>query len=86
MTTKDLQDIGGSGLVLKYKDFSSLFSTLFPEYKWLPWEFTAVPITHWEDVNNQIKWMKWAEKQLNIKEPSDWYKITHKVENSEIFL
>jgi hypothetical protein len=52
---------------------------VYPEYEWLPWKFVKTPKTYWNDVNNQRKFVKWAEEALKIKEMSDWYKITKKV-------
>jgi hypothetical protein len=34
--------------------------------------------TDW-DSNIQRKFMDWAAKQLEVKEMSDWYKVTNKV-------
>ena len=33
----------------------------------------------WNDNKNQRKFMDWAGKQLNIKDMSDWYKVTTQV-------
>jgi hypothetical protein len=58
---------------------SLLLSTVFPEYEWLPWKFKTVSMNYWKDVNNQRKFLEFVGKQLNIKERSDWYKISMKV-------
>jgi hypothetical protein len=57
---------------------SQLLSGVYSEYEWLPWKFERCPRNFWEDVNNQRRFMEWAGKQLNIKEMSDWYKVTTK--------
>jgi hypothetical protein len=53
----------------------------------MPWKFDVCPDNFWKYIENQRKFMDWAAQQLNIKEPSDWYKITFKVrkfsENSQ---
>jgi hypothetical protein len=52
---------------------------VFPEYNWLPWKFAATPKNFWQDLKNQRNFMDWAGKQLNIKDMSDWYNVTQKV-------
>jgi hypothetical protein len=67
-------------LLSKYNTSPSLLiTTTFPEYKLLPWKFEVCPKDYWNKVENQRNFMNWATEQLNIKEPSDWYKITQKV-------
>ncbi len=56
-----------------------MLSTIFPDYNWLPWKFNRAPQLFWNDVNNQKKFVKWAENELNIKEMGDWYKVTRRV-------
>jgi hypothetical protein len=52
---------------------------VFSEQEWLPWKFTVSPNGYWDDLKNHRKFLDWAEKQLNIKEKSDWYKISKTV-------
>jgi hypothetical protein len=86
VTIKDLNKVGGSSLLHKYNDsLSLLLSTVYPEYEWLPWKFIKSPRNYWENVNNQRKYIEWAGKQLNIKQLSDWYKVTRKVLAFSIF-
>ena len=56
-----------------------MLTSVYPEYDWLPWEFSQVPKHYWEDVKNKRKFMDWAGNKLNIKDMSDWYRVTHKV-------
>jgi hypothetical protein len=56
-----------------------LLADVYPDYTWLPWKFTAIPRNYWENIQNQRKSVDWAAAQLNIKEMSDWYKITNAV-------
>ncbi len=60
---------------------SLLISTVYSEYKWLPWKFQHVPNGYWEDMKNQKKFMDWVGKQLNYKDMEDWYKVTKEVIN-----
>jgi hypothetical protein len=67
---------------VKAKNLNSpmlLLSTVYPEYEWLPWKFVRSQNQFWNDPKNQRKFMDWAGKQLQIKEMSDWYKVTQKV-------
>jgi hypothetical protein len=71
---------GGMPLRAKYNgSISLLLSNLYPEYDWLPWRFTFCPQSYWNDLKNQRKFVEWAGNQLNIKEMSDWYKVTTRV-------
>lgn len=55
-----------------------LFSSVFPEKKWLPWKFNCA-MNFWEDKNNQKNFIQEAEKELKIEKMEDWYKISNKV-------
>jgi hypothetical protein len=81
MKFQELNEIGGGGLISgKYKGSPShLLSQVYPDYDWLPWKFGTSPHYFWDDLKNQRKFLEWAAKELNIKEMSDWYKITMKV-------
>jgi hypothetical protein len=74
-----LSDIGGNKLLNSKKSLSQLLSEVYPDYDWLPWKFGRCPQEYWDDMKNQRKFMDWAATELNIKEMSDWYKITLKV-------
>jgi hypothetical protein len=75
-----LVDLGGRGLLSKYNNsFSLLLSSVYPEFKWLPWRFTVAPRKFWDDIGNQKEFLNWAGKELGIKDMSDWYIIGQKV-------
>jgi hypothetical protein len=57
----------------------TLLSQVYPEYDWLPWLFVKTQPNFWKDKKNQRKFTDWAAKQLNIKDMSDWYKVSQKV-------
>jgi hypothetical protein len=57
-----------------------MLSSVYPDYNWLPWKFTLVPKNFWGDLKNQRKFLDWVAIQLDIKQPSDWYNVTVKVE------
>ena len=71
---------GGSLLHTNYKRSTFLLlSTIYPDYKWLPWKFSQLPSSYWDDVACQKQFLDWASKELNILEMNDWYKVTAKV-------
>jgi hypothetical protein len=71
---------GGTGLLGKYNGSPShLISGVYSEYAWLPWKFDKCPRNFWGEVKNQRNFMDWAGKQLNVKDMSDWYKVSKKV-------
>jgi hypothetical protein len=77
---KDLSDLGGQGLLHIYNNSPShLLATVFPEYEWLPWKFTRIPVRFWDNLGNQRKFVEWAGKQLKLNKLEDWYKVSFKV-------
>ena len=56
-----------------------LITSVYPNYKWLPWKFNQTPKGFWNDENNIKEYMNWLSEQLNIKTMEDWYKISEKV-------
>ena len=58
---------------------TQLLSHAYPEHEWLPWKFEKCPNGFWNDVDNQRAFLTWAAKQLNVKDISDWYNVTYKV-------
>jgi hypothetical protein len=81
MPNKDLINLGGDKLIsgVYHGSVGQLLSTLYPDRDWLPWKFEERLLNFWDDVNNQRKYMDWVAKELNVKEMSDWYKVTQKV-------
>jgi hypothetical protein len=68
---------GGSLLQLKYN--SSLIKALqhiYPEYDWEPWKFGCCPRNFWNKDENIRKFLDWVAEKLEIRDPSDWYKLT----------
>jgi hypothetical protein len=57
-----------------------LLSEIFPNYNWLPWKFQKCPKGYWDNVKNQRKFLDWASNELKVKEMSDWYKVSTKVQ------
>jgi hypothetical protein len=67
--------LGGKSL-LHSGSLSNILSEVYPDYGWLPWQFSRCPATYWDDIKNQRKFLDWASKELKLKEPSDWYNVT----------
>jgi hypothetical protein len=44
----------------------------------VPNKFNKIPLSQSSDLNTQ-QFLDWAAPQLNVKEVSDWYKVTNKV-------
>jgi hypothetical protein len=72
---KDLLTVVPSTFIRTY-NLPQLLSTTYPEYVWLPWKFNKCPNKFWGNIHNQRKFLEWATKELNIKEKSDWYKVS----------
>ena len=57
-----------------------LLSSIYPEYNWHPWKFSQSPRGYWDDIRNQRKFMDCVRSELNIRDMSDWYKVSYKVQ------
>lgn len=52
-----------------------LLCNVYPEHQWYPWKFHETSPKFWGKKKNRIVYLKWLEKELNFKKPSDWYQI-----------
>jgi hypothetical protein len=86
LSANEISRRGGGELLKQYSHPHELLSSVYPEHEWLPWKFEQIPLSYWDNVNNQRKFMDWAGKQLKINEMSDWYKITRKVREGTSYL
>lgn len=78
---QDWHNTDASLIRSKYNNSPALLlAKVYPDYEWLPWKFSWCPRNHWEDIDNQRKYMNWLAKELHIKEMSDWYKIRQNVQ------
>lgn len=70
-----MQELGGAGLLNKYKNSMFLLLTgIYPEHKWLPWRFGV-----WDDQTCE-QFVKYVEKEVGMKDKSGWYDVKNKVE------
>ena len=67
--------------LIKYNNKShiKLITSVYSNYKWLPWKFNHAPKGYWNDENNVKEYMNWLSEQLNIKTMEDWYKVSFEV-------
>ena len=56
-----------------------MITTLLTEYPWQQWKFARTPNGFWQDENNQQQYINALADHLNIKDQSDWYKVTKQV-------
>ncbi len=76
VTTKQLQQHGGSGLLTKYGGSRvKLFAALFPQYKWDTSRF-KLPQGHWNSVANQRSFLDHIATKLNITSLEGWFQVT----------
>jgi hypothetical protein len=47
----------------------------FPQHEWLPWKFTRVQTSFWDDPKVRRRFFDWLGKQLNILKMEDWYPV-----------
>ena len=57
-----------------------LLNDAYPEKtnKWVPW-FSFNVKQYFDSSDNRLQFIKWASKELNIKEMEDWYRVKNTV-------
>lgn len=77
ITTRDLLVNGGDGILVQYNNsISSMLTEVFPDHKWQIWRFQQVPKGFYDNLDNKRDYFDWLEDELEIKELSDWYRIS----------
>lgn len=73
----------GYTLIRKYYDgcLRKLLIDVFPDYEWLPWNFSQVQHEYWDELDNRIYYAKWLGKKLGYTTKEDWYKISQDLIN-----
>ena len=56
-----------------------MLAHLYPEQQWLPWKFSTVHKSLWEDKDMVNKYINWLSQKLNIKLMDDWYRVSLQV-------
>ena len=64
--------------MLKYYDGSpsALVMSLLPDHPWDLHQFQQLPQNYWSAESNRKDFMNTLEKNLNISEWRDWYRVT----------
>jgi hypothetical protein len=55
---------------------SQLITTVYSDYKWLPWKFIYTPRNFWKDSANCRLFLEHYKQDLNIKNNEDWANIS----------
>jgi hypothetical protein len=75
LTSDDITDNHGGGLLRKYGSPRLLLQYAYPDLKFNPWEFKKVPENYWNDIENVRKYMEWLKEELHVKTYEDWYNV-----------
>jgi hypothetical protein len=54
---------------------TSALEVLYPELKWKTWEVERLPVSYWDNMDNQRAFFRQLSKELNIERPEDWYQV-----------
>eukprot|EP01114_Cavostelium_apophysatum_P000308 TRINITY_DN10288_c0_g1_i1.p1 TRINITY_DN10288_c0_g1~~TRINITY_DN10288_c0_g1_i1.p1 ORF type:complete len:454 (-),score=83.12 TRINITY_DN10288_c0_g1_i1:73-1410(-) len=83
---KEMKRSGGDGLLQSYGG-SAIEAIIisFPEHCWKVWLFVhnKVPEGFWEEENNVSEYVRWLEKEFEIKHYTDWFSVTSKKINEK---
>jgi hypothetical protein len=87
-----LKDLGGAELVKHYKSMHKLLSSVYPEHKWVLFQFSIVPNASWEEVfrgtfyshfflifvdpQSKLAYVKYLESQLGIENQEQWNTVS----------
>jgi len=76
VTPKQLEDNYGRTLLnLNSSSLSRLLRKHFPSYEWKEEMFKRMPMGHWEKEENKVMKIHFLEKEMGLKEPSEWYRV-----------
>jgi hypothetical protein len=56
----------------------ALLKAAYPEYKWVPWKFAHTPKKLSDDPNFLKTVVEYVEKELDLLDPEDWYRVSAK--------
>lgn len=80
ITNENLYESGVGGLLTHHysSSASEMLQAVYPEYKWLLWEFVNVPHYMLYNRQKQRQYLDWIGKTfLSIQHWADWYNITN---------
>jgi len=80
ITKEDFYSHCGGGLLANYYGDSPLaaLKEYRPSYPWKAWLLTSAPQRYWKRRAHRREYMEWLGKQLRVRRPEDWYKLTRK--------
>jgi hypothetical protein len=86
LSTDYIRQSGAKALLDYYFEGSLSFAlqSVYPNYNWLLWRFEEnVSKGFWDSKHNQLLFMEWLGKKLDIKHLDDWYsKQRQDIENN----
>eukprot|EP01114_Cavostelium_apophysatum_P022575 TRINITY_DN8211_c0_g1_i1.p1 TRINITY_DN8211_c0_g1~~TRINITY_DN8211_c0_g1_i1.p1 ORF type:complete len:678 (+),score=129.47 TRINITY_DN8211_c0_g1_i1:83-2116(+) len=73
---EDVLKFKGNGLISRYNhSLQKMLDHFYPGHDWKTWKFARVKPFFWDDRANQLEYIEWLEKELNIKQLDDWYNV-----------
>jgi hypothetical protein len=76
VTLRNIKLNGGSSIIEKYTSKYDLLKTIYPEYKWDPFQFNRLPNNYWQK-DTLKEYFELVSERVGVKKEEDWYKVTH---------
>mmetsp|Transcript_20022 Transcript_20022/g.22278 ORF Transcript_20022/g.22278 Transcript_20022/m.22278 type:complete len:688 (-) Transcript_20022:161-2224(-) len=72
-----LHRIGGGQILQKYDgDLCAALQAVYPDHEFVPWKFRRTTKGLFTNIDVVVEFLKWAEKDLEIDDPEEWYRIS----------
>lgn len=75
LTYKDANRFKLRGILQIYPSLYTALTKIYPEHEWLPWHFTIIPKSAYNDPKVIDQAIKFVEKELNLKSVEDWERV-----------
>src|SRR5690348_5157710 len=77
LTPDDIHSRGGNRLLHSVFNDSIVqaIETIYPEHKWIPWNFSQLPRKYWNDPSFRRRFFAWLGEELGYKELDGSYNI-----------
>ncbi len=72
----DFNDNFGATLLQRHSSPAETVMKVFPRRTWYPWLFNRAPTGFWDHAENRRAYVLWLGRQLKIRRPTDWYRVT----------
>eukprot|EP01125_Pyxidicula_operculata_P014080 TRINITY_DN466_c4_g1_i2.p1 TRINITY_DN466_c4_g1~~TRINITY_DN466_c4_g1_i2.p1 ORF type:complete len:346 (-),score=57.62 TRINITY_DN466_c4_g1_i2:30-1067(-) len=77
ITPKMIKENGGIKLLIKYNNSPiEILERFLPGDPWVPWKFKHVPRNYWSSKDNQLYYMEWLRKELDVSPEIFWNIVT----------